>query len=275
MNINISATSALVLNWTDRKIWQTHPAAAYMDKLDLSEGQSLLDLFSKDENFMHTQTISCRKFFIRNKVCSFLEELQRQGKRGQVLILAAGLAPMSLEIAARYPSSTVFDVDQYNMPEKQMLIGGQLPNIRFCACDITNVRKLDEALVREGFRSDVPVMTILEGIIYYLTKDALGNLLRYLSRMNSVVVAEFGLIPEQVNEKTRFFLENVFATIKQQAKLDFITFYSDEAMSDLIRCAGFASVTLTNFQTIQKERTGNEYPFAEPDSSWIKAVYAK
>jgi len=275
MNINISATSALVLNWTDKKIWQSQYAADYLRKLDLREGKPLLDLFSDEENFMHTQTISCRKFCIKNKVFSFLDALQRQGKRGQVLILAAGLAPLSVEIAAQYPSCAVFDVDQYNMPEKQRLIDGQLPNIRFCACDITDVRKLDEALVRAGFRSDEPVITILEGIIYYLTKDALGNLLGYLSRMNSVVVGEFGLIPEQVNEKTRFFLENVFSTIKQQAKLDFITFYSDEAMSDLFRSAGFASVTLTNFQTIQKERTGSEYPFVELDSSWIKAVYAK
>jgi len=275
MNINISATSALVLNWTDQKTWQTPYAIDYLRKLDLSEGKRLLDLFSEEEHFMHTQTISCRKFYIKNKVFSFLEALQRQGKRGQVLILAAGLAPMSLEIAARYPSSTVFDVDQYNMPEKQMLIGGQLPNIRFCACDITNVRKLDEALVREGFRSDVPVMTILEGIIYYLTPDALEDLLRYLSGMNSIVVGEFGLAPERVNEKTRFFLENVFGKIREHAKLDFITFYSDETIIELFRRAGFASVTLTNFRTIQRERTGREHPFAEADSSWIKAIYAE
>ncbi len=275
MQLNISATSALVLNWTDQKTWQTTHAVDYLRKLDLSEGKRLLDLFSEEEHFMHTQTISCRKFYIKSKVFSFLETLQRQGKRGQVLILAAGLAPLSVEIAARFPSSLIVDVDQYNMAEKQRLIDGQLANIRFCACDITDVRKLDKVLVRAGFRSDQPVMTILEGIIYYLKPDALGDLLRYLSGMNSAVVGEFGLAPERVNEKTRFFLENVFATIKQQAKLDFITFYSDEAMSDLSRRAGFASVALTNFQKIQKERTGSEYPFAELDSSWIKAVYAE
>ena len=46
MSVSISATSALVLNWTDDKIWKSALAAEYMRELDLSEGQSLLERFS-------------------------------------------------------------------------------------------------------------------------------------------------------------------------------------------------------------------------------------
>jgi len=127
MPVSISATSALVLNWTDPKIWQSPLASKYMRDLDLSEGQSLLERFSAEENLMHTQTVSCRKFFVRKTVCDFLERMRHEGKSGQVLILAAGLAPMSVEIASLFPESAVFDVDLHNMCEKQELLGGHEP----------------------------------------------------------------------------------------------------------------------------------------------------
>jgi len=274
MPVSISATSALVLNWTDDKIWQSPLTSEYMRDLDLSEGQSLLERFNEEENLMHTQTVSCRKFFVRKKVCDFLERLQREGRSGQVVILAAGLAPMSVEIASLFPSSPVFDVDLHNMREKQELLGGRVPNIAFCECDITDIEKLDAALAGAGFRNGEPTIAVLEGILYYLTPDALRNVLSYLSENQATVVGEFGLEPESVNEVTRVHLLDVFAKIQGQVNLDFVTFYSDESMKGLLREAGFESVTLHNLQPLQKERTGDEFPFTFPDSSWIKSFFA-
>ena len=274
MAVSISATSALVLNWSDSKIWQSPLTAEYMRDLNLGEGQSLLERFSAEENLMHTQTVSCRKFFVRKTVCDFLERLQREGRSGQVVILAAGLAPMSVEIASLFPSSAVFDVDLHNMGEKQELLGGRVPNIAFCECDITDIEKLDAALVGAGFRKGEPTIAVLEGILYYITPDALRNVLSYLAENQATAVGEFGLKPELVNEVTRVHLVNVFAKIQGQVNLDFVTFYSDESIKGLIRDSGFGSVTLQNFQPLQKERTGNEFPFTSPDSSWIKAFCA-
>lgn len=274
MSVSISATSALVLNWTDDKIWQSPLTAEYMRDLDLSEGQSLLERFSEVENLMHTQTVSCRKFFVRKAVCEFLERLQREGRSGQVVILAAGLAPMSVEIASLFPASAVFDVDLHNMREKQELLGGRVPNISFCECDITDIAKLDTALAGAGFRKGEPTIAVLEGILYYLTPAALWNVLSYLSQNQAVVVGEFGLKPELVNEVTRVHLVEVFAKIQGQVNLDFVTFYSDDSIKGLLREAGFGSVDLHNFQPIQKQRTGEEFPFTSPDSSWIKSFIA-
>jgi len=246
----------------------------YMRNLDLSEGQSLLERFSAEENLMHTQTVSSRKFFVRKTVCGFLERLQREGRSGQVVILAAGLAPMSVEIASLFPESAVFDVDMYNMQEKQKLLGDRLPNIAFGECDIADIEKLDSVLAGGGFRKDEPTIVVLEGILYYLSPSALRNVLGYLSKNRCAVVGEFGLKPELVNEDTRIHLLDVFAKIRGQVEMDSATFYSDDSISGLLREAGFGSVTLHNFQLIQKERTGAEYPFTSPDSSWIKAFFA-
>jgi GT2 family glycosyltransferase len=65
----------------------------------------------------------------------------------------------------------------------------------------------------------------------------------------------------------RLHLPDVFAKIQGQVKLDFVTFYSDDSINGRLRDAGFGSVTLNNFQAIQKERTGDEFPFAFPDSN--------
>ena len=274
MAVSISATSALVLNWTDDRVWQSPLTSDYMRDLDLSEGQSLLERFSAEENLMHTQTVSCRKFFVRKKVCEFLERLQREGRRGQVVILAAGLAPMSVEIASLFPSSAVFDVDLHNMREKRQLLAGRVPNIAFCQCDITDIEKLDAELAGAGFRKGEPTIAVLEGILYYLSPDALRNVLSYLSKNQATVVGEFGLKPELVHEATRVHLLDVFAKIQGQLNLDFVTFYSDESIKGLLREAGFESVTLQSFQPLQKERTGDVFPFTSPDSSWIKGFFA-
>ena len=274
MSVSISATSALVLNWTDKNIWESSLAAEYMRELDLSEGQSLLERFSAEENLMHTQTVSCRKFFVRRTVCDFLGRLQREGRSGQVVILAAGLAPLSAEIASLFPESAVFDVDLHNMREKQELLGARASNIAFCECDITNIEQLDTALTAAGFRKGEPTIAVLEGILYYLSPDALRKILHYLSEHQAAVVGEFGLKPELVNEDTRLHLLDVFEKIQGQVNMDFVTFYADDAIDTLLRDAGFASVTLHNFQPIQKERTGDEFPFTAPDSSWIKSFSA-
>jgi len=274
MSASISATSALVLNWTDPGIWQSPLAAEYMRDLDLGEGQSLLERFSSQENLMHTQTVSCRKFFVRKTVCAFLERLQREGKSGQVVILAAGLAPMSVELASLFPSSAVFDVDLHNMDEKRKLLGDRLPNIAFGECDITDIGKLDAVLTGGGFRKEEATIVVLEGILYYISPDALRNLAAYLAKNGAAIIGEFGLKPELVNETTRVHLLNVFTKIQGQVKMDGVSFYSDDAITALLRGAGFGSVTLHNFQPIQKERTGDMFPFTSPDSSWIKAFLA-
>lgn len=50
--MKISATSALVSNWTDHKLWQSPENLAYCMQIDLSEGEPLFKLFSEEETFM-------------------------------------------------------------------------------------------------------------------------------------------------------------------------------------------------------------------------------
>ncbi len=271
----ISATSALVLNWTDESLWQTNEAKVYGSKLDLSEGDSLLALYNKEERFMHLQAVTGRKYFMLKKATGFLKNLQEKSMDGQVIILAAGLAPVSVEVAALFPSSKVFDVDKYLMKEKKNLVNGYPPNISFIECDITLINRLHEKLLDAGFDPGKPTIAIIEGIIYYLDTDDLKRILEYLNKQHMMLAGDFCLKPGSVNEKTRSILTEAFRKIKEQVGLKFVNFYTEQEMTGLILETGFKSVGLTNMQDIQKERTGDDYPFVTADSCWVGIFYAE
>src|SRR5260221_8741495 len=103
----ISATSALVLYWTLPEIWTTDNARNYFEHLDLSEGKPLYDAFGDLENYMLTQGITNRKYFVRKHILSFLKDCEQDNRNGQVIVLAAGIAPLSAEIATLFPKCTV------------------------------------------------------------------------------------------------------------------------------------------------------------------------
>lgn len=273
--MKISATSTLVLNWTDSKLWQSRETFNYNQQLDLSEGEPLFKLFSEEDTFMHTQAVSGRKYFMKKSVLNFLEELSNQGESGQVIILAAGLAPLSVEIASLFPTCMVFDADKFLMDEKKELINGKPSNIEFIECDITDLNVFRDKLLNHNFKLDKPSIAVMEGIIYYLPTDSLKNILNFLHKNNIAFVGDFCLKPELVNEKTRFYLTDVFRKIKEEVSLDFINFYSAEETTDLLQEAGFKKISVSNMQQIQEERVGEKNPFSEKNSCWVMNIYAE
>lgn len=273
--MKISATSTLVLNWTDSKLWQSPETLNYNQQLDLSEGEPLFKLFSEEETFMHTQAVSGRKYYMKKRLVGFLEVLSNQGESGQVIILAAGLAPLSVEIASLFPTCRVFDVDKFLMGEKKELINGKPANIEFIECDITDLSSFKDKLLNHNFKFDKPTIAVMEGIIYYLPSDSLKRILNFLKKNNIAFVGDFCLKPELVNEKTRFYLTDVFRKIKEEVTLDFINFYSAEEITDLLKEAGYKKITVSNMQQIQEERVGDKNPFSEKNSCWVLNIYAE
>ncbi len=273
--MKISATSSLVLNWSDRNLWQSQETLDYNAQLDLTEGEPLFKLFSEEETFMHMQAVSGRKYFMKKKVSGFLQELSKEEKSGQVIILAAGLAPLSVEIASLFPTCRVFDVDKYLMDDKKELINGNPSNIEFIGCDITDLDLLSSKLMTHNFKMDNPSIAVMEGIIYYIPKESLKNILHFLKKNNFAFVGDFCLKPELVNEKTQFYLTDVFRKIKDEVQLDFINFYSVEEITDFLKEAGYENVSVLNMQQIQEERVGDKNPFLDNNSCWVMNIYAE
>lgn len=272
--MKISATSALVLNWTEEDLWETPEAMRYFRRLDLSEGQPLLEMFTEDEHYLHTHAVSNRKFFMKQQIVRFLEGLPSGRKDGQVLILAAGLTPLSLEIASLYPFCRVFDVDRYLMKEKKGLIPAALGNIGCIECDVADPDRLHKALLSNGFDPAKPAIAVMEGIIYYLTTAVFTDVLKYLSGNGVRLAGDFCLKPQLVNPEHRIYPVEVFRKITEMVNLEFVTFYSEEEIGAALAASGFDAVTITGMSQIQKERTGSVEPFTAPDSGWLRTLYA-
>src|SRR5439155_20107651 len=168
---------------------------------------------------------SNRKFFVRKCALEFLEQCKTENVIGQVIILAAGIDPLSVEIASLYPQSVVFDVDKYSMNEKEKYLNDVCPNIRFVECDITNIELLKEKLIANKWNNKQPGILILEGITYYLTEDNLRAILKFFSGNISKLACDFGISPECVDEQNRMFGMEIVSKITETVGLVFMNCY--------------------------------------------------
>lgn len=268
----ISATSALVLFWTAPEIWTTGNARSYSEHLDLSEGKPLYDSFGVLENYMLTQSITNRKYFVRKHTLEFLNDCERQNRNGQIIVLAAGIAPLSAEIATLFPKCTVFDVDKYAMPEKEKYLKKVCQNIQFIACDITRLDLLDEKLTGAGWDSRVPTLVVIEGIIYYLTETDLESIFNFFANHQTRMIADFVLKPEYVSEKNRRFGVEVFDKIRDWVGLEFLNFYEPDYFMEMVETCGFRNAKRYTMDEIQMERTGKKDPFNFKESAWVSMV---
>lgn len=268
--MKISATSALVLNWSAPNLWQTTQALDYLNNLDMSKGKELIDQFDETANYWHTQVVSGRKFWMKKATLEFLKHYPQ----AQIIILGAGIAPLSIEIGSLYPSCKIFDVDQYAMAEKEALVNKNPNNIKFIECDVSNITLLQKKLNDAGFNPHVPSMIIMEGIVYYISSDSLLSILKHFRQFDPVITCDFSVFSEKVNEKTRGYLTDVRKKIINYANLSFFTCYDENEMAQLFKMAGFQNVRLINTRQIQKERTGSEEPFTANDISWNRVILA-
>jgi O-methyltransferase involved in polyketide biosynthesis len=268
----ISATSALVLNWTSKEIWQSGNALDYMNSLDLTEGETLYKEFDAEENFMLTQAVTNRKYFVRKHTLAFLDDCRNEHSKGQVIILAAGISPLSVEIASFFPENLVFDLDKYSMHEKEKYLNNICPNIRFIECDITNTALLKEKLSQYGWNPALPTLVVIEGIVYYLSVRDLKAVLTFFAGHQTRLIADFVLKPEYVNEKTRIFGIDVFRKIKESVGLDFVNFYAPDEFLALLKDSGFTVAKRFTMDEIQLERTGKKEPFDLADSGWVSLI---
>ncbi len=209
-HISLSATSALVLLWSGVELYRAPIVREYWKRLDLSAGRAL---FNRCNEVWpdYDQIIQNRKWLLG----LWSDEILKSGETPQTVILAAGLAPLGLDLAARFPAFRVFDVDMKQMAEKARLVAGiqNAPaNLHFVTADITDREDCRAALVRAGWRPDQPTLLIVEGISYYISRAQLIDLPGMVAP-GSRVLLEFMIPADNIQADRRHIPREVFQAI--------------------------------------------------------------
>lgn len=270
--IHISGTSALVLLWGGKEAYKSKLAQKYLEHLNLSSGYELYNECSKIWEPYH-EILRNRKFGVFN----FVESILKEDSDTQVIILAAGIAPLSLDIIESFTDTKVFDIDIENMPMKKKLFeevsDGSFENkIEFIELDITNKNILTESLIQHGWDKNKKSIIIAEGISYYITENELWNAFSLFQTKDksNFIILESRVPQEKVCEERRDIQERVWEYLTSALTLKFVTRYFDEKVKEYAEKINAEVIEKHTMKDIEMLRFGRNEIFLTDDSGWIE-----
>lgn len=208
--VSLSPTSALVLLWSGVEVYRAPIVREYWKRLDLSAGRAL---FNRCNEVWpdYDKIIRNRKWLLG----LWSDDILKSGEIAQTVILAAGLSPLGLDLAVRFPGFRVFDVDMNQMAEKAQLVAGiqNAPaNLHFVTADITDRASCCAALMLAGWRPAQPTLLIVEGISYYISRAQLIDLPGMVAPASRVLL-EYMIPADNIQADRRHIPREVFQAI--------------------------------------------------------------
>jgi len=158
---------------------------------------------------------------------------------GQYVILGAGLDSFALRHVDSLHDLTVYEVDDPPMQawKRWRLEQLNVPTpaaLRWVPCDFER-RALHEALADAGFRGEAPAFVSWLAVTQYLTRDAIGETLRWVGRLHpgsEVVLTYVTPGPDAEVEKQRF----------APLGIRFETFFTTDEIAAVLADAGLGDI---------------------------------
>jgi len=273
VNMRLEHTAAMVMSWA-APLYVEGPTAAFVGHLDLRRGQDLVAR-CHDVCPWYDEVVRNRKRFLSHLI---RDELAARTERCQVVILAAGVTPLALELLLSQPDHVrkVIEVDIAGMEEKRRVYSAVAPHLaERIACitaDITADEFSAATLEAHGvYRPDAPTIALFEGISYYITEAQLRRAMGVFrsATQQNLIVLEHLLPCAHVNEARRRIPLEIFRTIGAYAGLSAIQSYSRDHVESLfrgVRCSEVRHYSLTDMERVRK---GTPRRFAEDGDGWI------
>jgi O-methyltransferase involved in polyketide biosynthesis len=273
--LKLEPTAALVMTWA-LPLYERGLVGEFVRQLDLSSGS---DLFCRCQAACdwYDEVILNRKHFIRHQI---VEQLKAGGPV-QVVLLAAGKSPLGLELLQQcsYQISRVFEVDLAGMAEKGALYQRIAPEVedrlKCITSDIAS-ESLHEELRQAGHCPDITTIVVLEGISYYISKEALKRIISsFRISERSIFILEYLLPCDFVEPSRRMIPRSIFSLIKESTGQKEIRCYSDEDLRQIFSEAGGRVAAYHNMQEMERNRTRRNEYFDKPGLGWIKCLVAE
>ena len=266
----VPATSAFVLLFTNESAYGADSAKRFLASVDLSAGKPLMVPF---EGVWDTgvEEVGNRKFAVRTHALEFLS----RHVDAQVILLAGGLDPLSLDLAETFPEATVYDVDMANMDVKRQIteaVSG--PTIRFVTSNLADVTALTEALKANGWNPAQPTLLIAEGITYYIPKTVFRQTLAALRTSGGALVLEYAIPDEDIRDPERESIyRDFFARFAELLQLPFaMQRYSQLEVTELAAFLdGKVTRTITQPEA-ERLRTGANASYTHAEAGVIQVA---
>jgi methyltransferase (TIGR00027 family) len=208
------------------------------------------------------------------------DALSRAVERGvrQVVILGAGLDTFALRNPHGAQQIRIYEVDHAATQawKRQRLGEAQIalpPWLILVPVDFER-DDLGEKLVAAGFEQNLPAFFTWLGVVPYLTEDAIGRTLNYMSSIqNSEVVFDYTEPPEAFSEEMR---ETVTKRTEQLEKIGerWASRFEPVGMAAMLRSHGFCAIEDISFQEIAS-RFGRSVQGLAPGHAGVHVVHAR
>jgi len=201
-----------------------------------------------------------------------------EGGIRQIVILGAGLDTFALRNPHGARKIRIYEVDHPATQawKRQRLAEAQIalpPWLTLVPVDFER-DDVGEKLVAAGFQQDSPAFFTWLGVVPYLTQDAIGRTLDYISSIqNSEVVFDYMEPPEADSEEVRR-LETVRA--EQLKKIDerSVSRFEPAGIAAILRAHGFCAIEDISFEEIAS-RFGRAVQGLAPGHLGVHVVHAK
>jgi methyltransferase (TIGR00027 family) len=208
------------------------------------------------------------------------DALSRAVERGirQIVILGAGLDTFALRNPHSARQIRLYEVDHPATQawKRQLLDEAQIalpPWLIFVPVDFER-DELGENLVTAGFQPNSPAFFTWLGVVPYLTEDAIGRTLDYMSSIpSSEVVFDYMEPPEASSEEVRQLETERTEQLKKMDERS-VSRFEPAGMAALLRSHGFCAIEDINFQEIAS-RFGRAVQGLAPGYIGVHVVHAK
>lgn len=270
---DLSSTSALVLLWSMENRNDISLSSKYLEFLNLDSAKELY--------FKCNQVWPFYSEVIKNrKKCVW--DLTRFGLNDenilQVIILGAGMDPLSLDIISKNQSIKIFELD-FSMDEKRAVIEKMdntlFDSLSLISVDLKKPKALLKSVKKSGWDSKISTLVVLEGISYYLSEKDMNSILRLFKTKNKKnrVILEYLVSLDLVSKKGETIAKKIFDLIAEETGLVEITRYNQAKIRKIVETLNGSLVKKMTMKEMEWNRTGENVFFKRSKSGWIEICY--
>lgn len=270
--LKVPSTSRLVLE-AAMQLYTSPLQQRYIEAIDFSETSRLYYELKRHYPLM-IDTICLRKQSIRQ----MLQERIPQFPGQQVIILGAGLDPLSLYLLENYREqlSRIIEIDNGYIAEKKQLYTEIIPEeplICFSRCDVTDTVLLWSKLLENGYEEETPAIIIFEGVIHYVSNDAFIQTMKLFKTPNhrNIVMLDYSLSEEEVPASFQAYHRNVMKVLENYVNVR-LNVNSHANMAGIIYQLDAILESLEPLCETEKKITGHNELFHAPGEGIVEML---